>query len=60
MSSAAHREQLEELRRRVSETAGLGRPVPHVSVDVARLLVDLIAELGACVLELELAEELRR
>lgn len=60
MSASAHRVEYEELRRRVLEEAGLGLPVPRVSVSIAALLVDLVAELGACVLELELREEPRR
>jgi len=56
--SATHRENLYELRRRIVDEAGLGDPTPAVSPAIARLLVELWAELGACVLELELLEHL--
>lgn len=57
MTAAEHRDRHTELTRRALEETGLGRPVPHVSVAVARLISDLLAELGLCVLELELAAE---
>lgn len=57
MTAAEHRDRHTELTRRVLEETGLGRPVPFVTVAVARLISDLLAELGLCVLELELAAE---
>lgn len=54
MSGTDHRENTRELRRRVLEESGLGRPVPFVATEIARLLVDLLTELEATVLELEL------
>jgi hypothetical protein len=55
-----HRENADELKRRIREDAGLADPVPRVSVDIGRLLVDLYVELMACVLELELNAAVRR
>jgi hypothetical protein len=54
MSGADHRENARELRRRVMDESGLHRPVPYVEPEIARLLVDLLSELEATVLELEL------
>lgn len=51
---STHRERLDELRRRVVDEAGLGLPIPYVSTITAHLLADLVGELGAVVLELEL------
>jgi hypothetical protein len=59
MSAAAHRAEYDALRERVIRESGLGRPAPYVSTEIADLLVTLLSELGACLLELELAEALR-
>lgn len=56
---STHRENADELRRRIVEEGGLGLPVPRVPTEIARLLVDLHAELMACVLELELSASIR-
>ena len=45
MSAPPTKEDVAELRRRVMDESGLGRPEPLVSTDVASLLADLIAAL---------------
>lgn len=64
MSAAAHRERHNELRTRVAETVDLaysGRIWSEALKDVGvPLLLDLGAELGACVLELELLAAMPR
>jgi hypothetical protein len=59
VSAESHREAYNELCRRVKFEAGLGEPVPKLGVSLTLLLVDLLCELGACVLELELREAIR-
>lgn len=54
---SSHRENADEFRRRITDEARLGAPVPAVSTEIARLLGDIYAELMTCVLELELLRE---
>lgn len=56
VSGGEHRRQLDELLDRVKHTCRLGDPIPAVSHDVAELGVDLVIELGRCVVELEQLE----
>lgn len=54
---SSHRENADELRRRILSEARLGDRVPAVTPAIALLLGDLHAELTSCVRELELLGE---